>query len=720
MVHRQSLFTRARSSAGNLFRRAFNARALAVFLLWTVAVVQPLLEVLAGGPTFFVVRGFTPVRVAAFSVLFGLLAPILLILAIELVGSLHRHIRKALYGATIAGLLTLLLMLLAKGLATLPAWVVLLGALALALVLTREVMALGAGKRLLQGLAVLCLSALALQVWFLGFSPVAKLVGQGEAAVSAPEVNSRTPIVMIVFDEFPIATLLDRSGQQVDAEVFPNFARVSREFNWYRNTYTVSDSTIQALPAILTGSFPDPDKPPLASQYPRSLFTLLEKGDQIRSVGARTGICSPLVCGKEKKYKYVLKDLEYFAADLRLVYLHRVLPARLAEKLPSVTQDWVFARKHDKVSADSPLVVESFLTGLQPYNGEGKPPLHFMHVILPHVPYVFLPDGQRYTRKEFGRTGLDESKRNGDVRGTLQMYQRHMMQTAYVDKLMGLVVDRLKQQGLYDQSLVIITADHGVSFWPGTFPRVTEEKSLYDVGLVPLFVKPPKLKAPQVVERNVQNIDILPTIADVVGVAMPWKVDGQSLLATERPPLKVHTIMRASVPTKKFELDDSKKVEAHKGKWNVFGDGRAGFYQVGPFRALVGKPLSALPLGPQAEGLTFNLLDPEAYTGIDPEMFLKTAHAEESFAYRPAVVSGLIQHNGQAAPKEIGISVNGVMAGVYPIFTPQKDGLLFSAIVNHELFQRPGFNEIRVFALEGTPAAPVVREIRRKKAHPAS
>lgn len=718
----QSSFTRARLAATGLLRRAFHAQALVVFLLWTVAVVQPLLEVLAGGPTFFVVRGFTPLRVAAFSILFGIVAPLLLILALELVAGVHRLVRKLVYGATIAVLLTLLLMLVAKGLlAALPGLAIVAAAVVVALALTRQVMALGAGKRLLQGLAVLCLASVALQAWFLGFSPVARLVSGGEAPVTAPEMNSRTPIVMIVFDEFPIATLLDRSGQQIDAQTFPNFARVAREFNWYRNAYSVSDSTIQALPAILTGSFPDPEKPPLASQYPRSLFTLLEKGYQIRSIESRTEICSPLVCGKQKKYKYILKDLEYFAADLRLVYLHRVLPETLTRKLPSISQDWVFARKHDKVSADTPMVVESFLHGLAPYDGQGKPPLYFMHVILPHVPYVFLPDGQRYSRKEFGRTGLDESKRNGDVRGTLQMYQRHMMQTSYVDRLMGMVVDRLKQQGLYDDSLVIITADHGVSFRPGSFPRVTEEPSLYDVALVPLFVKPPKLKTPQVVDRVVQNIDILPTIADVLGVAMPWKVDGQSLLAGERPPLKVHTVMRANVPTKKFVLDDASKTDALKYKWDIFGgDGRSAFYQVGPFRSLVGKPLASLPLGPRAEGLTFNLLDPEAYTGIDPEVFLKMAHAEESYAYRPAVVSGLIQHEGQPAPKEVGISVNGVMAGVYPIFTPRKDGLVFSAIVNHELFQRPGYNEIRVFSLEGTPAAPVVREIRRKKAHPAS
>ena len=53
----------------------------------------------------------------------------------------------------------------------------------------------------------------------------------------------------------------------------------------------------------------------------------------------------------------------------------------------------------------------------------------------------------------------------------LQEYRRHLTQVRYVDTLLGRLLDRLKAQGLYDRSLVVVTGDHGVSFRPGVPSR---------------------------------------------------------------------------------------------------------------------------------------------------------------------------------------------------------------------------------------------------------
>ena len=45
--------------------------------------------------------------------------------------------------------------------------------------------------------------------------------------------------------------------------------------------------------------------------------------------------------------------------------------------------------------------------------------------------------------------------------------QRHLLQLAYVDSLIGDLVQELKAQGIYDDALVVLTADHGISFEPG-------------------------------------------------------------------------------------------------------------------------------------------------------------------------------------------------------------------------------------------------------------
>ena len=59
-------------------------------------------------------------------------------------------------------------------------------------------------------------------------------------------------MVLIVFDELPLAALLNERGQ-IDAKRFPNFAALARDSDWFRNAVTVADTTEQAVPAIFSG-----------------------------------------------------------------------------------------------------------------------------------------------------------------------------------------------------------------------------------------------------------------------------------------------------------------------------------------------------------------------------------------------------------------------------------------------------------------------------------
>ena len=53
-----------------------------------------------------------------------------------------------------------------------------------------------------------------------------------------------------------------------------------------------------------------------------------------------------------------------------------------------------------------------------------------------------------------------------------QKYQRHLLQVEFTDRLLGRALDELHATGLYDRSLIVVTADHGESFGrPGQRPR---------------------------------------------------------------------------------------------------------------------------------------------------------------------------------------------------------------------------------------------------------
>jgi arylsulfatase A-like enzyme len=112
---------------------------------------------------------------------------------------------------------------------------------------------------------------------------------------------------------------------------------------------------------------------------------------------------------------------------------------------------------------------------------------------------------------------------------------------AFLDGHLGALVADLKRRGLYDDTLIVLTADHGEEFhehggwWHGT--------TLYDEQIgVPLIVKPPTGGAAgRVVEELTTTLDVAPTILRAVGVAPPVVMQGHVLPLDAAPaPAREH------------------------------------------------------------------------------------------------------------------------------------------------------------------------------------
>src|SRR5262249_7915675 len=87
---------------------------------------------------------------------------------------------------------------------------------------------------------------------FLSGAQVARLLHASSPADIAPAAQSSTPVVLVVFDEFPLISLLDEN-RQIDAVRFPNFAALAKRSHWFRNATTAHPWTTHAVPAIVTG-----------------------------------------------------------------------------------------------------------------------------------------------------------------------------------------------------------------------------------------------------------------------------------------------------------------------------------------------------------------------------------------------------------------------------------------------------------------------------------
>lgn len=98
-----------------------------------------------------------------------------------------------------------------------------------------------------------------------------------------------------------------------------------------------------------------------------------------------------------------------------------------------------------------------------------------------------------------------------------------------VDEHIGQVIDDLKKTGLYDDTLIVVTSDHGDGFMEHGF--ISHSTTPYDeVSRVPLLLKLPEGEAAgRVVEEQVRVIDILPTVLETLGARSPRDIAGCAL-----------------------------------------------------------------------------------------------------------------------------------------------------------------------------------------------
>ena len=108
--------------------------------------------------------------------------------------------------------------------------------------------------------------------------------------------------------------------------------------------------------------------------------------------------------------------------------------------------------------------------------------------------------------------------------------QRHLLQARHADVMLGVILARLQELDTYDDSLIVVTADHGAAFETGEPIRGVSPDNADSVLWVPLLVKPPGQTTGRIDDRPARTIDVLPTMADVLELDLPDGTDGVSLL----------------------------------------------------------------------------------------------------------------------------------------------------------------------------------------------
>jgi hypothetical protein len=467
------------------------------------------------------------------------------------------------------------------------------------------------------------------------------------AAAAAP---AKPHAVLLIMDELPSDSLLGRGGR-IDAVRYPNFAALAGDSTWFRDAYSVYDSTTKATPLILDGLRPRPGTSPNRADHPRSLFDMFRaQGYRMVAAEEATALCPPSMCrGGRTRRPAIIPNL----MSGRPQRFHRWVRSMRARRRPTF---WM------------------------------------KHVLMPHGPYIYLPSGAQTRPKPRDLLpGMNTVPGFHDEFLTRHNEQRYLLQLGYTDRLLGRLVRRLKEQGIYDDTLIVVTADHGYAWQAGVETRRSvSDSNMAELTPVPLFVKRPGQTRGRVSDVLARTLDIPSTIAGVLGYRLGYRDDGRSAFSRAvRRRRKVSLTTRdfsrvVTMPARRWRALRRKVV---RRRLRQFGWGELGslYTGIGPHRSLLGRSpgelARAASAGVRAAFVQGDLL----------------ANVRRDSGVVPVQIAGDLSGGRPGEKRDLAVALNGRIEAVGRSFYLQGDATEHFALMVPESALREGRNSVELF-----------------------
>lgn len=289
----------------------------------------------------------------------------------------------------------------------------------------------------------------------------------------------------------------------------PTLDALSREAILFPNAYSVTSWTLTSHASIFTGL------------YPRA-HQVIRPRDRLASV---------YVTAAE-----VLQDAGYQTAGLisgpylRQAYnLHQGFEI-YDDSASSVTNNVA----HDDIA--NPTLERRVTKFLTEQRSSDRPFFLFLYIWDPHYDYIPPPPfDTMFTPPDAERVNVRNYEIVSDVHRGITAGQLAYVLSQYdgeircTDAMLGRLFAQLREQGLWDRTALIVTADHGEEFFE--HGNKGHKNNLHVESLhVPLLVKPPKPTAPRRDDRLVSLIDVFPTVLEWANATVDHEVHGRSLL----------------------------------------------------------------------------------------------------------------------------------------------------------------------------------------------
>ena len=324
-------------------------------------------------------------------------------------------------------------------------------------------------------------------------------------ALAAQETQADQPanVLFITIDTLRADHL---SSWGYHLETSPNIDRLAAEGVRYENAYTVTSRTAPSHFSMFTSKYPQEHGAKLNGfAVPQdSKFLMLPQ--VLRNFGYKNAAfvsAWPL----SKKLTKLDRHFDVYDEDLSRSY-QTINSMRWAEDVTPRAIDWIKRNKQGPFFA-------------------------WVHFFDPHSPYDFRPEFE--AKKLTGEPDHTKERGQDAVMKDLKAYNSEIL---YTDHWVGKLIEALDAEGLKENTLVVITADHGESI--GERGYQGHSHRLYEsVVRIPLVIRMPgTVTAGKTVSTRVSTLDLMPTILDMTvkktkaDAKIPAEFSGRSLAAS--------------------------------------------------------------------------------------------------------------------------------------------------------------------------------------------
>jgi arylsulfatase len=318
----------------------------------------------------------------------------------------------------------------------------------------------------------------------------------------------RWNVVVVLIDSLRVDQLRATGGAR---EVMPALERLAQEGRVYPDCVTPASHTDYACPAVFSSHHPlrarDVYRYPKDPPYPRVLIY-----DVLKSLGWRTGLFS----SQDEEWGQMMNFMQTGGLD---VFFH----SRTAGASGEATKD------HPAFAAmiDDSITVGEALKWIEA--APDAPFFLYLNLQNSHLPYA-VPSGfpRRFSPKERDfeiKIGWFPEEKAAAVK---DVYADSL---AYVDSQLDRLLGRLKERGLWDRTLIVVSGDHGEAFYEhGTAAHANGVHE--EVIKVPLVVRAPGLPAGRDT-RPAHLLDVAPGVFHLLGLPVHPSFQGENLFASE-------------------------------------------------------------------------------------------------------------------------------------------------------------------------------------------